>query len=55
MIQTRSGRFNGFGGKVEIGETPAQAAARELKVRAIKLVFRLTTTDLLTSVGRSWH
>lgn len=36
VIQTRSGRFNGFGGKVDIGETPAQAAARELKVRSVK-------------------
>lgn len=29
-----SHRYNGFGGKVDPGETPAQAAARELQVRA---------------------
>lgn len=28
-------RYNGFGGKVEPGETPEQAAIRELKVREI--------------------
>jgi len=27
-----SNSFNGFGGKVEVGETPLQGAARELKV-----------------------
>jgi len=27
-------KYNGFGGKVNSGETPAQAAARELQVRA---------------------
>ena len=25
-------RYNGFGGKVELGETPLEAAARELQV-----------------------
>jgi hypothetical protein len=28
-------RYNGFGGKVEDGELPAQAALRELKVCAV--------------------
>lgn len=35
-VLTSSGclcRYNGFGGKVEPGETPAQAARRELQVR----------------------
>ncbi|KII91254.1 hypothetical protein PLICRDRAFT_173137 [Plicaturopsis crispa FD-325 SS-3] len=27
------GKYNGFGGKVDAGETPAQAAARELHAR----------------------
>ena len=30
-------RYNGFGGKVEDGELPAQAAVRELKVRTVVL------------------
>lgn len=30
-------RFNGFGGKVEDGELPAQAAVRELKVCTVVL------------------
>ena len=30
--QERHGRYNGFGGKIEPGETPAEAARRELKV-----------------------
>lgn len=34
------GLFNGFGGKVEPGETSAQAALRELKVLSFFFVVR---------------
>lgn len=30
--ESHNNRYNGFGGKVEPGETPAEAAIRELKV-----------------------
>lgn len=43
-ITLMDGRFNGFGGKVEPGETPAQAAARELQAR-------LSLTSLYMSCG----
>lgn len=33
-ISVISIRYNGFGGKVEPGETPSEAAVRELKVRS---------------------
>jgi 8-oxo-dGTP diphosphatase / 2-hydroxy-dATP diphosphatase len=32
--------YNGFGGKLEAGETPAQAAARELKVCHLCVPYR---------------
>lgn len=32
LIMNR-GRYNGFGGKVDQGETPLEAAKRELEVR----------------------
>jgi hypothetical protein len=32
FINAHTPRYNGFGGKVEHGELPAQAAIRELKV-----------------------
>ena len=35
FIKVHTPRYNGFGGKVEHGELPAQAAIRELKVRPL--------------------
>jgi len=35
FIKVHTPRYNGFGGKVEHGELPAQAAIRELKVRPV--------------------
>ena len=35
FIKPNTTRYNGFGGKVEHGELPAQAAVRELKVRPV--------------------
>lgn len=56
MIQTRFGRFNGFGGKVDVGETSAQAAARELKVCAATLSLKLLRYMVRnTLLGRSWY
>ena len=48
-------RYNGFGGKVEPGETPAQAARRELQVRVPWPTSRpnLMPPDRWPRVGRS--
>ena len=44
------GKFSGFGGKVEAGETAADAAARELKEETS---IQVSTTDL-QNIGRIW-
>jgi hypothetical protein len=37
MKGSYTGRYNGFGGKVDQGETPLEAAKRELEVRSVLL------------------
>lgn len=44
-------RYNGFGGKVEPGETPLEAAVRELKVRSAEW---LISPYPYNSTGRVW-
>jgi 8-oxo-dGTP diphosphatase/2-hydroxy-dATP diphosphatase len=44
-------RYNGFGGKVEPGETLTEAAIRELKVIQLHYKCQILTIDS----GRSWH
>ncbi|KIJ61438.1 hypothetical protein HYDPIDRAFT_69630, partial [Hydnomerulius pinastri MD-312] len=47
--------YNGFGGKVEPGETPAQAAARELKEESgIDAPLEHAGTLLFLAVGSEW-
>ena len=39
LLFTRIKRYNGFGGKIEPGETPLEAAVRELKVKKLPFSF----------------